>query len=345
MSDAISTRFNMTHDSFIAATLSIGNVSTVVSGSSSQILFNDSGFTTEQNFRLNMLFNSYQQFRLKQVTIRYKPRFMNVTTEFRERSSIEPDPSVVRYQNLFNAHTEFILVLDEDDVQTRNSVAEFYQLRDQPNAVKGNIMTPISLSFVPRWFKLGLQYNQFGIGEANLPTAGGDYQVNTGLSEEAKWMPTKVRNPTGGVIGYFTLNNDQALLGFKYYMYHPYNVDITNTQLTVGQLQFDYQWEFRYPEYRGLYEVPTPPTEEDNATALILGEGAILSSSNDKVHFTALGDAVARKRKAEFVSSGDDLLGDDDTRARARAVLDEATRKRVNTLEVLPGSPLPSPSH
>jgi hypothetical protein len=265
-----------------------GTATTIVTGASYPIQLGSFLATPvdafSQNTKLLYHLNLYQQFRLRRVTKKWRPRFsradLNAFTSTTINALGVSDPEDYQMQALasyFQTGHVHTWVQDHDDRTMAFTLDEYWQARTNPGAVTFPVTQPYTFSYTPSAFNVVAKPSGVGTGDnpwgpASIQTLVGTPN-NTEVTLDASdpmvmpWQATKIiRRPPGGGSGSWDFNlNGNNYLGAKYYSYTPFNTTIgtsTAVQVNVGLFEGEWEFEFRDPDWRPLIAYPTfaPPS-------------------------------------------------------------------------------------
>lgn len=346
--DEVVTSFNYTWDTQYEWNPYIADLPTPIQSSGSRL--SPSWFNAintlfpEQGARLINHFNLFQQYTIKKITQTWVPRW--------ERSAITWIPQTdasggvtannqVQFQ-WATQQTSITIVQDMDDSTPRNSLDEFFQVRDQPNAKTFDASTTASYSWNPFVLDTISQENS-GASQSVNNIGPSDTYMNMSTAVPFKWFATKAAmNTTGGSV---RLNSAIGSLGCKKYYYTPFNnipYSVATEAQPVGLWRWNVEFGFRFPEYRAPvttlgFEGPgSPPAlqaliEDMNVLASIEGEGVRLRSlfDGDHVSLGTLGAAYAQKRKLDGSDPNSEAYSNSVKRLRASHQIRESQSSGV----------------
>lgn len=248
----------------------------------------------EQHSRLMSHFNNFQQFTIKHVDVRWVPRWrdnsVSVNGSGTSNSGIEA---------LAATHGFITMVQDLDDSQSRSTLEEYFQVRDQPNAKTWPLMSFGHFGHNPFVLDVIAQ-NSLSALEPQIPTPA---PINTTAPVKFKWFSTKA----GGAGQTIAFNDAIGTLGCKAYIYAPFNTSINTAQIVCGMWQWNVQFAFRFPDYRPPVAIPAYVVTgnsmsmiENNVLSNLQGEASKMAPMDQSPQFLSeLGAAYAEKRKID----------------------------------------------
>nr|QTE03464.1 MAG: hypothetical protein [Ciconia boyciana CRESS-DNA-virus sp.] len=302
--DEIFTTFNLSCDSPYTVNISNSGVPSVIFANWVGLQLNKwqdlRNKYPEQMGRLLTLFNNYQQWTIEKISYTFVPRWPNAVQG-------EADLNGGGNQNIaavsrFGPGTTVTWVQDIDDSEPRSSLEEYFQVRDQPNA-KSHLATQRSTySYNPFMMDTIAQNSQFSDSTINTDDTESPH-TNQTVPTPLRWFSTKAHQ--GNAAGPIVINQNLGLMGVKTYAYSPYNTNnlITpQTSITIGMVQENYTFKFKFPEYRGLSLVYGEGEEaarsDMNALIQLQGEAARFTTfGGNKPYLSELGAAITQNRE------------------------------------------------
>lgn len=145
------------------------------------------------------------------------------------------------------------MISDNEDIAIRvqgttGAIDEFYQATLQNNCARCKSTSSCAIVITPKYLD---SISQDGI----TVETGSDTVVST-LPKKTEWMATKVFT-SDSESGTVAMNLNQEYLGFKSYIYDPYNTNVTSETYPIGKFQFTYSWSFKDADNRALITILT----------------------------------------------------------------------------------------
>lgn len=262
----------------------------------------------EQMSRMASYFNNYQQWTIESITYKFSPRYPRaVQTEEALFSQPGSNNQNIAWINRMAASGYITWVQDMDDVTTRNTLDEYYQVRDQPNAMTRSLCDYHEYSYRPFLMDTVLQNSTVATGGPPYSNVDMSKVTSPALNMTApipmKWFATKSTNNT--MNGTVVLNQNIGLLGVKVYMYTPFNDSgVFFADRPIGLISLNYKLKFKYPDYRAIITVygdeqSLVQSAQMQALIQLQGEAARLTwIGGDKPVVTDLGQGVEAQRAA-----------------------------------------------
>lgn len=303
-----------------------GTTPRVLQGQGLGFKANDIAFySNEQWLKLYQTFNEYTQFRVRNITVTWVPRFKNaaamtawVYTKNQTGSGITA-AEIQTVVDFYGAQSEIALIPDAEDLGTRETLEEYWQIRAHPQAATGSVYDTIRISMAPTVMEVTnytvLNSNQndaanaaYVNNTAQLPSTTGP--VHTTAQDAPvlmPWQATRVTRQTGSGSTDLVSNTGKVLWGMKQYFYTPFNeaVATSGNQATVGMFTYQYVFEFRNLETRSIINTYGLTEEEKNLKDLAVlrelhGEKWVMQSHRVKAHFkTTIADTSEAMNRHE----------------------------------------------
>lgn len=266
---------------------------------------NDANFLPEIRAKLHWYLNSYQQYRVSNVHLRFMPAWVKMTGIPIIPSYVNgSNPLLQNYDSQFLTLQRMLLVPDQDDTRPRSSPDEYYQARMSPNAREFDAHDYFEWDIKPTVLDVKMQQSLNAIENASVFVAG-DTNLNASAPEPFPWLATRAAGGTTGSTT-VTLNNDIRFMGLKIYTYAPYdNFAPTAFQYNIGIFSVTYTFDFRYPEYRLPIQISTWNMEGETRALIAQNDDtdyqtSLFTDKNSSAQFmTPLAAATSLKRLAE----------------------------------------------
>jgi hypothetical protein len=279
-------------------------------------------YSNEQWQKLQWFMNMYQQFRCTKIEMKWVPYFQSpeqVTAwmAYAQNSLSGIGSGQLRsYGELFTKNAEITVIPDNEDLETRPVLDEYWQARSNPRAKSAGVMDPLYITFTPTLMGAH-SYQQQSVNqnssEATINAGGAVYPTlpSYDAPEAVPWMATRAYTTAGGLV---SQNTGTVMWGLKMYIYCPNN-ELVNAQggYSVGHFSYVYQFEYRNPETRIIIGTSMITETEDNrknlaALRALKGEKAVLQSHRVKV---VLNNEKSKTTQAlhENEKTGDVLVG------------------------------------
>lgn len=312
----------------------------------------DEGVLSEEQYtKLQWYFNLFEKFMLSGVKVEYKGRYNMITPNYITSTgagttvNTAPTPQVTadttQYTPSYMNLKEFVMFRDDEDITTRDGATpgaldEFFQAKLQDGMVTCLSTGTTTLWIRPKYLDA---ISPDAISNA-FPSPTTSIGTGATLPKEVEWMSTKVFE--GADIGpppvgtSPALNLFQEFLGMKWYLYDPYNTNVSTYTYYVGKLCFTYYWSFKDLDNRPLLTTVTMDSlmSEDQ-----LAKRALLKMKHPAGHFYKRHPGSQKSDiglKSRLAHAYDNLIATGASRKRSR--VDPSTPSQVSKSSAPPQS-------
>lgn len=219
--------------------------------------------------RLQNLFNLFQYFRIKLVTMNWFPSMAGGSNPVYDYF-IGSGPSGLLSADQWLTYIK--LVVDKSDTVTRDSTTELNNVLSVPGPFF-SARTHKSISFVPE-VQAPVTLTQ---GLSTNPSLFSNFTVD---NEGNKWLPTHIQQADGSGPA---LNMDVSQFGVKVYYYNPFAQNVSTLASNwLGFWVYTLDFEFKDPEFRPLVPITSlvdaDPNVRNNDTVSDPNSGSSSSS-------------------------------------------------------------------